>query len=55
MAERTCDVCGKQKDVSGGRTCETDHFLCKDCVWSAPGLIGRTDRKSCPLCGKPLR
>jgi hypothetical protein len=55
MPQRTCDSCGKEKDVTGGRTCEKGHFLCKDCVWSAPALIGHTDRTSCPLCGKPLR
>jgi hypothetical protein len=53
MSQRTCDACGKSKSVDGGRTCETGHFICKDCVWS--GIVFVSDKKSCPLCRKPLR
>jgi len=55
MPKRICDVCGKERDVEGGRTCEKGHFVCKDCVWSAPALIGTTDRKYCPICNERLR
>ena len=55
MPRRTCDSCGKEKDVQGGKVCEEGHFICKACVWSAPGLLGPGERKTCPLCGKPLR
>jgi hypothetical protein len=53
MSQRTCDACGKAKDVSGGRTCEKGHFICKDCVYS--GVIFISERQACPLCKKPLR
>ncbi len=52
MPSRTCDACGKDKDVSGGKTCETGHFVCSSCVYG--GILGPT-RSSCPLCSKPLR
>jgi len=53
MAQRTCDACGKMKDIGGGRTCVNSHFICKDCVYS--GVIFVSDKKSCPICKKPLR
>lgn len=28
MPKRRCDACGKEKDVSGGKTCENGHFIC---------------------------
>lgn len=31
MPKRVCDVCGKDKDVSGGKTCEKGHFICYKC------------------------
>lgn len=53
MAKRICDVCGKDKDVSGGKTCEKGHFVCKDDVYS--GVIIISERAHCPICKKPLR
>jgi hypothetical protein len=51
MSERVCDSCGKKKDVAGGKTCESGHFICKGCVWSSFWSA----KTSCPLCQKPLR
>ncbi len=53
MAERVCDSCGSKKDVSGGKTCEKAHFICKACVYS--GVILISERHVCPLCKRPLR
>jgi hypothetical protein len=53
MAKRVCDVCGKDKDVSGGKTCEKGHFVCKDDVYS--GVIIISEKAYCPICKKPLR
>jgi hypothetical protein len=53
MAKRVCDVCGKDKDVSGGKTCEKGHFVCKDDVYS--GVIIISEKAHCPICKKPLR
>lgn len=53
MAQRTCDVCGKTRDVQGGKTCEKGHFVCKDCVYG--GGFFPSEKKSCPICQKPLR
>ncbi len=55
MPRRICDSCGKEKDVQGGKACEKGHFICKDCVWSAPGFLGHGEIKACPLCRKPLK
>lgn len=52
MAKRICDSCGKEKDVSGGKTCENSHFICSSCIYG--GFFGST-KSSCPLCRKPLR
>jgi hypothetical protein len=52
MAKRTCDACGSEKDVSGGKTCERGHFICRSCL--DLGFFGGT-RKKCPLDDKPLR
>jgi len=52
MPKRKCDSCGKEKDVKGGKTCERGHFICAGCTYG--GLFGGT-RKTCPLCGKPLK
>ena len=54
MAKRVCDKCGQNKDVSGGKTCERGHFICKKCVWETAGVLSGP-RKQCPLCKKPLR
>jgi rubrerythrin len=53
MAQRICSVCGKKKEISGGKICEKDHFVCMDDVYS--GVIFIDEKKSCPICGKPLR
>jgi hypothetical protein len=53
MARRICDVCGKDRDVSGGKTCEKGHFICKDDVYS--GVIIISEKAHCPICKKPLR
>ena len=53
MSERVCDVDGKKKPLSGGRTCESGHFICKDHIYS--GVIFIDEKKVCPLCKKPLR
>src|SRR4051812_29329998 len=37
MSQRVCDECGKTKEVSGGKTCENGHFVCKDCLWEGTG------------------
>lgn len=54
MAKRICDVCGKEKDVDGGKTCEKGHFICKSCSYEH-GLLGPSAKKYCPLDKKPLR
>ena len=54
MPQRTCDDCGKEKDVRGGNTCEKAHFICKDCYWKTAGFLSGPS-KYCPLCEKPLR
>jgi hypothetical protein len=53
MAERICDACGKKRDTHGGKTCEKGHFVCKECVYS--GVILIDEKKSCPVCRRPLR
>jgi rubrerythrin len=53
MAERVCDECAKKRDISGGKTCEKGHFICKDCVYS--GVIFIDEKKACPICKRPLR
>jgi hypothetical protein len=57
MAERTCDACGKKKDVHGGKVCSNGHFICKDCVptISVWDLFSPNMGPDCPLCGKPLK
>lgn len=52
MSKRTCDACGKEKDVNGGNTCENGHFICSGCV---EGGLFSLSRKTCPLCKKSLR
>ena len=55
MSKRTCDSCGKDKQLKGGKTCGSGHFICKECVWSSPGILGPSQKKRCPLCDKPLK
>jgi len=54
MSTRICDKCGKSKDISGGKTCENGHFICKSCVWETSGFLSGP-RESCPLCHKKLK
>jgi hypothetical protein len=53
MSQRTCDACGKERDVSGGKTCAKAHFICRDCVYS--GIVIISEKAYCPLCKKPLK
>lgn len=54
MSKRTCDKCGEDKELEGGRTCSTGHFICRKCVRETEGLF-TGPRTVCPLCKKPLR
>lgn len=54
MARRICAKCGKEKDVEGGRVCEKGHFICRSCVWEGSGLLFTFEKRTCPLCKKPL-
>ena len=54
MPERTCDSCGENKKVQGGKTCETGHFICVTCVQETMGLFS-SSRTQCSICDKPLR
>jgi hypothetical protein len=47
MSKRICSVCGKEKEVYGGKECPNSHFTCKDCYYRH-GL-------KCQMCGKPLK
>ena len=53
MPKRTCDVCGKSKEVKGGQVCEKSHFVCSQCS-NMGGLLGGK-RKQCPICKTKLR
>ena len=53
MSERTCDVCGKKRDLSGGKTCAKGHFISKSCVYS--GVVIISEKKYCPLDKTALR
>ena len=52
FATKICDVCGKEKEVKGGRTCEKGHFICRSHV--GVGIFS-DGIKQCPICGKPVR
>jgi len=52
MAKRICDACGKEKDVSGGKTCEKGHFICSRCV-DMGFLVGKMTQ--CPICKTKLK
>ena len=52
MPKRVCDVCGKDKDVSGGKTCEKGHFVCSSCA--DMGLFAGK-RTQCPICKTKLK
>jgi len=53
MAKRLCDVCGKDKDVEGGKTCQKGHFICKGCVYS--GVIIISEKRYCPFDKSALK
>jgi hypothetical protein len=53
MSQRVCDVCGKKKDIEGGKTCEKGHFICKSDIYS--GVIFISGKKHCPIDKTPLR
>ena len=55
MATRTCDYKGHVRDLSGGRVCESGHFICKECVWGGPRRVLGGGMQTCPLCRKRLR
>lgn len=46
MAKRKCASCGKEKEVSGGKVCEKDHFICSSCA---------SERQTCPLDKSKLK
>jgi hypothetical protein len=46
MSERVCDACGKRKEVSGGKSCSSGHFICHNCNFG---------HAHCPLCHHTLR
>jgi len=52
MPKRVYDVCGKNKEVSGGKTCEKGHFVCSRCV-DMGFFTGK--RTQCPICKTKLR
>jgi len=54
MGSRTCDNCGNSKEVSGGKTCESGHFICHNCVTKDVGVFGSA-LKHCPLCKRSLK
>lgn len=52
MAKAVCCMCGKDKDMRGGKICEKGHFVCVDHIHSwMPG----PSRKKCPLDGTNLK
>ena len=46
MATRICSVCGKDRDVKGGKICEKGHFICYSC---------QKGRTRCPLDNTNLK
>jgi endogenous inhibitor of DNA gyrase (YacG/DUF329 family) len=52
--KRTCDACGKEKELSNGKTCEKGHFICSNCK-KIDGFLSTSTRTKCPICGKPLK
>ena len=46
MPKRTCDICGKETEVSGGKVCLNGHFACKNCVYKYGS--------KCKICGKQM-
>jgi len=55
MSKRICAKCGKEKEIKGGKICENDHFICKDCSYETWGLIFSGYLEKCPVCGKKLK
>jgi len=52
MAKRICDICGKNKDMESGKTCENGHFVCRGCRKIGVFDSGIT---KCPICKTKLR
>jgi hypothetical protein len=48
-------MCGKTKDLQGGKTCDNGHFVCKHCVHKNDGMFGSNLLKSCPIDKTPLK
>jgi len=46
MPKRTCSICGKEKEVYGGKECPNGHFACKDDVYK--------HGSKCKMCGKQM-
>jgi hypothetical protein len=53
MSQRTCDACGKTKELQGGKTCDKGHFICKQCVGTS-GFLSSA-RTKCPIDKTPLK
>ena len=47
MAKRICDPCGKNKDVSGGKTCDKGHIVCRSCLGKGAFSSGRSIYPTC--------
>jgi len=52
MAKRTCDACGKNKELQGGKTCDKGHFICRSCLNLGVFSFGRS---TCPICKTKLK
>lgn len=57
MSKRTCDSCGKTRELRGGKVCEKrSHFLCSSCA-NPTGHLGlfTFPKSKCLVCGSRLR
>ena len=57
MATRTCDSCGKSRELRGCKTCEKrSHSICRACT-NPTGHLGlfTFSKTKCPLCESKLR
>lgn len=48
MSQRTCVSCGEARDLKGGKTCDSGHFVCTQCVWKSAGASAATGPVSVP-------
>lgn len=54
MAQRRCDKCSQERDLSGGKVCDRSHFFCRHCFNNSAGLLfGPWER--CPYDQTKLR